>query len=114
MVELDAVVLTDGTVGDVRVVKSLDREFGLDDQAMQAARRWVFRPPVDASGKPVRAVVTLILDFRLSKQAAPGVGPDSAQTPASPAAPHAIRDKPRPARRTSNSGRVRSRRARRA
>ena len=87
MVELEAVVLTDGTVGDVRVLKSLDREFGLDERAIQAARRWVFRPPVDASGNPVRAVVTLILDFRLSKQAAPGVGPDSAQTPASPAAP---------------------------
>ena len=93
-VELEAVVLTDGTVGDVRVVKSLDRVFGLDEQAIQAARRWVFRPPVDTAGKPVRAAVTLILDFRLAKQAAPGVGPDSAQTPASPAAPP--RD-PRPA-----------------
>ena len=69
-VELEAVVLTDGTVGDVRVVKSLDRVFGLDEQAMQAARRWVFRPPVDTAGKPVHAVVTLILDFRLAKQSA--------------------------------------------
>ncbi len=86
-VEIEAVVLTDGTVGDVRVVKSLDRQFGLDRQAMETARRWVFRPPVDAAGSPVRALVTLILDFRLGKQSAPGVGPDSAQTPVSPAAP---------------------------
>ncbi len=64
-VELEALILHDGTVGEVRVVKSLDRQFGLDEQAVKAARLWRFRPPVDASGAPVRAMVTLILDFRL-------------------------------------------------
>ena len=65
-VELEALILEDGTVGQVRVVKSLDREFGLDEQAIKAARLWLFRPPVDATGKPRQAIVTLILDFRLA------------------------------------------------
>jgi TonB family protein len=64
-VELEALILEDGTVGQVRIVKSLDREFGLDEQAIKAARLWLFRTPVDATGKPMQAIVTLILDFRL-------------------------------------------------
>ena len=65
-VELEALIREDGTVGQVRIVKSLDREFGLDEQAIKAARLWLFRPPVDAAGKPRQAIVTLILDFRLA------------------------------------------------
>lgn len=42
-VEVEAVVLPDGTVGQVRVVKSLDQPTGLDDQALGAAREWMFR-----------------------------------------------------------------------
>jgi protein TonB len=64
-VEIEALVLPDGTVDDARVVRSLDRQFGLDDEALRAARLWRFEPPVDREGRPVRAVVTLILDFRL-------------------------------------------------
>ena len=65
VVELEAVVLEDGTVGEVRVVKSLDKMFGLDQEAIAAARRWLFRPGTDRSGKPVATIVTLILEFRL-------------------------------------------------
>jgi TonB family protein len=64
-VELEAVVKPDGTVGEVRITKSLDRNYGLDEQAMKAARLWLFVPPKDAQGQSVTAVVTLILDFRL-------------------------------------------------
>lgn len=35
-VYLDAVVLTDGTVGEVRVTRSLDAKYGLDAQAVKA------------------------------------------------------------------------------
>lgn len=64
-VELEAVVKPDGTVGEVRITKSLDRNYGLDEQAIKAAKLWLFVPPKDAQGNSVSAVVTLILDFRL-------------------------------------------------
>jgi TonB family protein len=63
-VELDAVVLADGTVGQVRVVKSLDKGTGLDDQAMGAAREWRFRPGT-LDGKPVPMIVGIVLSFNL-------------------------------------------------
>ena len=69
-VELEAVVLPNGTVGDVRVVRSLDAQFGLDQEAMFAARKWLFRPGL-VGGKFVPTVVTLVLEFRLSSGPAP-------------------------------------------
>jgi len=64
IVELEAVVLPNGTVGDVRIVKSLDARYGLDQEAIRAARAWLFRPGT-LQGKPVPVLVTLILEFRL-------------------------------------------------
>jgi periplasmic protein TonB len=64
-VQLEAVVLANGTVGDVRVVKSLDRVMGLDQEAIKAGRMWIFRPATDREGKPVAVIITMILDFRL-------------------------------------------------
>jgi TonB family protein len=63
-VELDAVVRVDGTVGAVKVVKSLDRQFGLDDEAIKAARLWEFKPGMSREGTPVPVRVRLILEFR--------------------------------------------------
>jgi protein TonB len=64
VVELDAVVLANGTVGEVRVVKSLDRQHGLDQEAVKAARQWLFRPGT-AQGVPVDVIVRLIIEFHL-------------------------------------------------
>ena len=61
-VELEAIVNTNGTVGPIRVVKSLDAVHGLDQAAISAAQRWHFRPGMYA-GKPVPSVVRLILEF---------------------------------------------------
>lgn len=63
-VELEIVVRADGTVGDVRIVKSLDRASGLDDSAIEAAKKWLFTPGMK-DGKPVDTKVFLGLDFRL-------------------------------------------------
>jgi TonB family protein len=63
-VELEAVVEPNGTVKQVRVTKSLDKQFGLDHEAMLAATKWLFRPGYK-DGKPVAVLVTLILEFRL-------------------------------------------------
>jgi TonB family protein len=63
-VELEAVVEPNGTITRVRVIKSLDKQFGLDAEAMIAAKKWLFRPGYK-DGKPVAVLVTLILEFRL-------------------------------------------------
>ena len=53
-VEVDAVVLPDGTVGQVRVVELLDKPTGLDDQALGAAREWMFTPRERLTASPCR------------------------------------------------------------
>jgi protein TonB len=63
-VRLSVVVRADGTVGDVKVIESLDSRYGLDARAIDAARAWRFKPSL-RQGKPVDVQVTLILDFRL-------------------------------------------------
>ena len=63
-VELELVVLPNGTVGDVRITRSLDPVFGLDEQATKAARQWIFEPGT-RFGAPVAILVHLALDFNL-------------------------------------------------
>lgn len=59
---VECVVLPDGTVGDARVVRSLDRVFGLDEQALAAARRWRFKPG-RLNGQAVPVIVSIELTF---------------------------------------------------
>ncbi len=61
---LECVVRPDGSVGDVKVIRSLDSTFGLDLEAMKAARQWRFRPGTRL-GEPVAVVVIIQLDFTL-------------------------------------------------
>jgi periplasmic protein TonB len=61
---MDVVVLADGTVGDVTVIESLDKEYGLDAQAVGAARQWEFKPGTK-DGKPVAVRVALETWFTL-------------------------------------------------
>ena len=49
---VECVVQPDGTVTNVRVVRSLDPTFGLDQEAVKAARQWRFRPGLRL-GEPV-------------------------------------------------------------
>jgi TonB family protein len=64
IVLVQGVVETDGTLSDVHVVRSLDQQFGLDEEALKAARQWRFEPGTK-DGEPVRAEVTIELEFRL-------------------------------------------------
>src|SRR5262245_55508602 len=52
VVVLEVVVLADGKVGDVKVIKSLDPTYGLDQQAIKAMKQWFFKPGTK-DGKPV-------------------------------------------------------------
>jgi TonB family protein len=61
---LQCVVRPDGSVGDVQVVRSLDSTFGLDQQAMNAARKWRFSPGLRL-GEPVPVLITIELTFTL-------------------------------------------------
>jgi periplasmic protein TonB len=61
---LEAVVLTDGNVGDVKVVRSLDTTYGLDQQAVNAAKQWTFEPGTKDS-KAVAVRVQIELRFTL-------------------------------------------------
>jgi periplasmic protein TonB len=64
MVLLECVVQPDGTVGNIKVVRSLDAAFGLDQEAMKAARQWRFVPGT-RFGKPVPVLVTIEIAFTL-------------------------------------------------
>lgn len=63
-VELSVVVLASGAVDAVKVVKSLDSNYGLDDAAIAAARQWQFKPGLK-DGKPVDVRVTVAMRFAL-------------------------------------------------
>ena len=41
---MEAVVESDGSVGEVRVTRSLDRKFGLDDECVSSLKKWRFAP----------------------------------------------------------------------
>jgi protein TonB len=64
VVTLDAVVQPNGRLSDIKVRKSLDRTYGLDLAAMEAAKKWLFSP-CKKDGKPVPCTVQLELEFRL-------------------------------------------------
>jgi len=64
LVLLECVVMPDGTIGRVEIVKSLDGTFGLDQEAIKAARQWRFAPGT-RFGEPVAVLVTIELQFTL-------------------------------------------------
>ena len=57
----DCVVLPDGTVGDVDVVRSLDAVYGLDAQGL---KQWTFEPGLK-DGVPVPVRVAVEMSFTL-------------------------------------------------
>ncbi len=61
---LECIVMPDGSVGDVKVTRSLDPIFGLDQEAIKAAKMWRFRPGM-RQGEPVPVIITIELTFTL-------------------------------------------------
>jgi len=61
---LECIVLPDGSVGNVRVTRSLDRQFGLDEEALLAAKQWRFKPGM-VGGRPVAVAISIELTFTL-------------------------------------------------
>ena len=59
---LEAVIAEDGTVQDVRVLRSIRL---LDDAAVDAVRQWRFTPTL-LNGQPVRVLMTVTVSFALN------------------------------------------------
>ena len=58
---MEIVVQTDGTVGEVRVVRSLDKKYGLDEEAVKAVKQWRFAP-----GKKDDVPVPVLVDVEMT------------------------------------------------
>lgn len=64
VVTLEAIVLPDGSVGNVRVTRSLDQTFGLDQEAIKTVKKWRFSPGTRL-GQPVPVLVEIEMTFTL-------------------------------------------------
>jgi len=64
VVRLEGVVLSDGSVGDVHITRSLDTIFGLDQEAIKAAKQFKFVPGT-RFGEPVAVLVSFEIEFTL-------------------------------------------------
>jgi len=73
VVEMDAVVLPDGSIDprSLKVTRSLDSTFGLDEEAKKAVRQWKFRPamctrPNGCGGIPRGQAVPVLVSVELT------------------------------------------------
>jgi protein TonB len=64
VVVMDVVVLADGAVGNVNITRSLDTQYGLDDEAVKAVKQWRFHPGTK-DGKAVPVQVEIEMSFKL-------------------------------------------------
>jgi len=65
-VAMEAVVRVDGTVGEVRIVRSLDKQYGLDEECVKALKQWEFTPG-QKDGVAVPVVVEVEMTFSIGK-----------------------------------------------
>lgn len=66
IVEIDAIVMPDGTIGKTRVAKSMDKPVGIagfDAAALASVKQWRYEPG-KKDGVPAPIVVRLLIEFR--------------------------------------------------
>jgi protein TonB len=63
-ITVECVVQTNGVCTNIRVVRSFNPAFGLDQEAVKAAAQWRFRPGM-RQGRPVPVRVTMEIAFAL-------------------------------------------------
>jgi TonB family protein len=61
---VEGIVRADGKIEDAIVLRSLDRTFGLDDEAIATVKQWQFVPGA-RDGTPVPVIITVELSFTL-------------------------------------------------
>jgi len=59
---LRAVILKDGTVGNITVLESSGTGLGFDEAAVKAVSRWRYKPGLQ-DGRPVETRITILVDF---------------------------------------------------
>jgi protein TonB len=64
VVLMEAVVMPDGSIGNIRITRSLDPTFGLDQEAIKTVRKWQFAPGT-RFGQPVPVLVEIEMTFTL-------------------------------------------------
>jgi protein TonB len=64
LVTMEAVVMPDGSVGNVQITKSLDSNFGLDKEAIKTVKQWRFEPG-RRLGQPVPVLIIIEMTFTL-------------------------------------------------
>jgi protein TonB len=64
VVLMEAVVMPDGSIGNVHITRSLDPTFGLDQEAMKTVKKWRFAPGT-RFGQPVSVLVEIEMTFTL-------------------------------------------------
>jgi protein TonB len=94
-VQIRITILADGSVTDPVIMQSLDRVFGLDDNALAAVRQWKFKPATrNGVPIPVRVTANLVFTLRGGDTMPPGPAyeppPDASRAPAPPAWPGAF------------------------
>jgi TonB family protein len=67
VVVLECVVMPDGTVAQVRVVRSLDPVYGLDQEAMKSLNQWRFQPGMK-DGAAVPVLITVEMSFKVGRR----------------------------------------------
>ena len=65
-IPVEVIVSPEGNVTAVRVIKSLDKLFGLDDEAVKAAWQWKFLPGT-YQGQPVALRIKIEMEFRVHR-----------------------------------------------
>jgi TonB family protein len=70
---IDATVGVDGKVRDVLLVTSVDAVYGLDEEALATAGRWLFSPGT-LNGQPVPVRVRIDLAFTIAPGPSPRAG----------------------------------------
>ena len=64
---LEAIVKIDGTVGDVRVTRSIDdNKYGMDDEAISTVKKWTFEPGTK-DGVALPVVVEIEMSFTVKQ-----------------------------------------------
>jgi TonB family protein len=63
VVSLQVIIQPDGHATNIQIVKGIGH--GLDERAVEAVRRWRFKPAIGPNGMPVATITPILVNFKL-------------------------------------------------